>query len=125
MPAAVGGFVNYHFGTEFVDEELGETVKQRIVFYGPQIATVWYDQAFFLRGSGQLGAASVRREVVGEEAETQTRFFLGGGIMIGKRLGDFVISIEPSFPIVINSDYTTASFALYLNFVYELPLIRN
>lgn len=125
MPAAVGGFVDYHFGTEFIDEELGETVKQRIVFYGPQAATVWYDKAFFLRGSGQLGAASVRREVEGEEAETQTRFFLGGGIMIGKRLGDLVISIEPYFPIVINSDYTTASFALYLNIVHQMPLIRD
>jgi len=123
LPHMAGLFVNYHFGNDFLDDELGERVEQRIVFYGPQAAAVWYDKAFFLRGSGQIGAATVRHQVEGEEAVTQTRFMLGSGIMIGKRFGNVVLSIEPWFPIVINSDYTKASFALYINLVYEVPLI--
>jgi hypothetical protein len=123
-PMAIGGFLDYHFGNEFTDEEIGETVEQRIAFYGAHASSLWVDKAVFLRGSGQAGAAVVRREVEGAASVTQTRFFLGGGIMVGKRVGDFVISVEPWFPIVINSDYTTAAVAFYLNVVFQPPLIR-
>lgn len=124
LPMAIGGFVDYHFGNEFTDEESDEAVEQRIAFYGGHASAVWVDKAIFLRGSGQAGAAVVRREVEGAASETQTRFFLGGGIMVGKRFGDFVVSVEPWFPIVIDSDYTSAAVAFYLNVVFQPPLIR-
>ena len=124
MPLAIGGFVNYHFGNEFTDEDLGQTVEQQIAFYGGHASAVWIDKAFFLRGNGQAGAAVLQREVEGEASVTQANFFLGGGIMVGKRLGDFVIGAEPWFPIVINSDYVKAAVAVYVSVVYQPSFMR-
>lgn len=123
-PMAIGGFVNYNFGNEFTDEDLGQEVEQRIAFYGGHASSLWVDKGVFLRGNGQAGAAVLRRQVEGEASETQTRFFLGGGVMVGKRLGDFVIGAEPWFPIVIGSDYVKAAVAVYVSVVYQPPLIR-
>jgi len=123
-PMAIGGFVNYNFGNEFTDEDSGQTVEQKIAFYGGHASSLWVDKAVFLRGNGQAGAAVLQREVEGEASVTQTRFFLGGGIMVGKRLGDFVIGAEPWFPIVISSDYVTAAVAFYVSVVYQPPFIK-
>lgn len=122
-PMAIGGFVDYHVGNEFTDEDLGQTVKQQIAFYGGHASSLWVDKAVFVRGNGQAGAAVLQRQVEGQASETQTRFFLGGGIMVGKRLGDFVIGAEPWFPIVINSDYVKAAVAFYVSVVYQPQLI--
>jgi len=118
LPAVAGVWGVYHMGTEFFDEDLNAQVEQRIALYGVQGASVWIDKDFFLRGSGQLGAASIRHQVDGSAATTEKKFMLTGGIMIGKRFGDFVVSAEPFFPIVFGSDLTGAAFALYLNVVY-------
>ena len=118
LPAVAGVWGVYHVGTEFFDEDLDAQVEQRIALYGVQGASVWVDKDFFLRGSGQLGAASIRHQIEDRAATTETKFMLTGGIMIGKRFGDFVVSAEPFFPIVLGSDRTGAAFALYLNVVY-------
>jgi len=122
LPAVAGAWGTYFAGTEFFDEDLQANVKQQVTLYGAEGASVWVDDAIFLRGSGQLGAARIRHEVEGEEATVETKFMLSGGVMIGKRLGDFVLSIEPVLPLVFGSDYTGAGFSVFLNLVYvEAP----
>ena len=118
IPAVAGVWGTYFAGTEFFDEELQSNVEQQITMYGVEGASVWIDKAVFLRGSGQLGAARIRHEIEGESATTETKFMLSGGIMVGKRWGDFVLSIEPVLPLVFGSDYTGAGFAIFLNLVY-------
>jgi len=118
LPAVAGAWGTYFAGTEFFDEDLQADVQQQVTLYGVEGASVWIDKAVFLRGSGQLGAARIRHEVDGEEATIETKFMLSGGIMVGKRLGNFVLSAEPVFPIVFGSDYTGAGFSVFLNVVY-------
>ena len=118
MPLMLGVWGVYHTGTEFFDEELDANVEQRVALYGLEGASVWADGDFFLRGSGQLGAASIRHQVESQSATTETKWMITGGVMIGKRFGDFIVSAEPFFPIVFGSDHTGAAFAIYLNLVY-------
>ena len=119
LPAVAGVWGTYFAGTEFFDEELQSDVKQQITLYGAEGASVWIDKAVFLRGNGQIGAARIRHEVVGQPSTTETKFMLSGGVLVGKRWGDFVLSIEPVLPIVFGSDHTKAGFAIFLNFMYS------
>lgn len=117
-PVFLGAWGVYHAGNEFLDEDTLLDVEQSTVLYGLEAAGVWLDEPIYIRGSGVLGAARISRKAAGRPSVNETSFLLSGGVLFGKRLGDFFVGVEPSFPLVIGSDLTGRGFVLYLTAGY-------
>ena len=118
LPTFVGPWGAYHFGNQWTDEESGLEVEGKTAMFGLEASAVWLEKPIYIRGNGIIGAARVGRAVDGAPMEWETNFLLTGGIIFGRKLGNWAVGLEPHFPIVIGSDVTSTAFILYLSAGY-------
>ena len=118
LPTFIGAWGAYHFGNEWMDEELGLEVEGKTAMLGAELSAVWLQKPIYIRGNGAAGIARVGRAIDGGEMLWETNFLLTGGIIFGRRFGNWAVGLEPHFPIVIGSDVTSSAFILYLSVGY-------